>query len=587
MAKLSPTLVAAATLALTSACYTGVANFDPPAEDTAGIADSDPDPAPGSGGDAGGTDSGTDDSAGDDHGEPFAPDPGQIRLLSAAEFRSTVEDLLDVAVEAELSYSDHASGYDNSNNSQVDENLLSILYVEAERVAEVYVAERLAADFTCYAPGPALTPGCAEAIVDGLGRRAYRRPLTADERQLLLDFTAAATATEEAADADEIVEALLVRMLMSPHFLYRTEIGAPTAEDPSVAALTPFERASVISYALTGSMPDAALLAAAEAGELDDEGTRAHVRRLLAGPRGRAQLVRFFKQWLRVDDLDVMAAHPEDYPKFGGPAVAAGLRDEFAAFVEGVVIDEDATFDDLLTRELTFVNKHTAPLYGGAAEDDALQPLDLAGDGRGGVLTLASVMAVHASSSEVARDKPIRRGLLIKNQFQCEEIGLPSGIDVTTAAENVLDQVDDFDALTTREQFELIMNQDDLCMTCHKQFMPFGYLWSNFDGLGQLQTHFGDRPLDAAVDELTIDGELQSFDGIMELIPTLADSPQATACFSTNVARFATGRRESSAAEALTAELAAPLRDGELTIVELFEEILASPELYLREAPSQ
>ncbi|MCA9663332.1 MAG: DUF1592 domain-containing protein [Myxococcales bacterium] len=587
MAKLSPTLVAAATLALTSACYTGVANFDTPAKDTAGIADSDPGADSGGGDAGGGGDDGAGDSAGDDHGEPFAPDPGQIRLLSAEEFTNTVQDLLGVKVEAELSYSDRASGYDNSNNAQIDENLLSILYVEAERVAEVYIAERLAADFTCYAPGPALTPACAEAIIDGLGRRAYRRPLTAAERQTLLDFTAAATASEEAADADEIVEALLVRVLMSPHFLYRTEIGAPTADDPSVAELTPFERASVISYALTGSMPDAALFAAAEADELDDETTRAHIRRLLAGPRGRAQVVRFFKQWLRVDELDAMAAHPEDYPKFGAPGVAVGLQGEFAAFVEGVVLDEDATFDELLTRELTFVNKHTAPLYGGAVEDDALQPLDLTGDGRGGVLTLASVMAVHASSSEVARDKPIRRGLLIKNQFQCEEIGLPSGIDVATAAENVLDQVDDFNALTTREQFELIMNQDDLCMTCHKQFMPFGFLWSNFDGLGQFQTHFGDRPLDAAVDELTLDDEVQSFANIMELIPVLADSPQATACFSTNVARFATGRRESSTAEALTAEFAAPLRDGELTVVELFEEILASPELYLREAPSQ
>ena len=175
MAKLSPTLVAAATLALTSACYTGVANFDTPAKDTAGIADSDPSADSGGGDAGGGGDDGAGDSAGDDHGEPFAPDPGQIRLLSAEEFTNTVQDLLGVKVEAELSYSDRASGYDNSNNAQIDENLLSILYVEAERVAEVYIAERLAADFTCYAPGPALTPACAEAIIDGLGRRAYRR----------------------------------------------------------------------------------------------------------------------------------------------------------------------------------------------------------------------------------------------------------------------------------------------------------------------------------------------------------------------------------------------------------------------------
>ncbi|MEZ4380437.1 MAG: DUF1592 domain-containing protein [Nannocystaceae bacterium] len=587
MAKLSITLAAAAPLVLASACYTGVAGFDGAAEDagpeeTGASADSGGSgPAATTGGDA---DSDTSGDDGDD-GEPFAPDPGQIRLLSAAEFSNTVYDLLGVEVEAALNYSDVGSGYDNSGNGLIDENLLSILYVESARVAAEYVESRLAADFTCYSPGPELTADCAEAIVQGLGRRAFRRPLTGEEREALLSFVAAAR--EEAADAAELAEALITRLLVSPRFLYRTEVGEVVGDDPTRAELTAYERASLLSYALVGSMPDAALLGDAEAGRLDAARTRGHVRRLLAGARGRGQLVRFFQQWLRVGELDAMAARPEDYPKFAAPAVAAGLRDEFAAYIDAVVVAEEGTFDALLTRELTFVNQHTAPLYGGAAAGDELAPLALTGEARGGVLTLASVMAVHASSAEVARDKPIRRGLLIKNQFQCEEIGLPSGIDVASAAENVMDQVDDFDALTTREQFELIMNQDELCMTCHKQFMPFGYLWSNFDALGQLQTHFGDRPLDAAVDDLSVDGTPQRFDGIMELVPVLADSPQAAACFSKNVARFATGRRESSAGRALSGALAAPLRDGDLTILGLFEEILVSPELYLREAPSQ
>jgi len=580
MAKPSNTLFAAGLLAFASACYTG-----PPPVDSlnpAGLGESGDGVSSAGGAETAGDDG---DSDGGEEEEIFSPDPGQIRLLGAAEFSNTVRDLLGVEVTTELNYSDIASGYDNGSNGQIDENLLSILTIESERVAAEYVSSRLAQEFPCFTPGAEVTPGCAETFITDFGRRAYRRPVSDAQRKALVDFVT--QATPDAANSSELMTALLTRMLMSPHFLYRTEVGEVTGNDPNVAELDPFERASLISYALIGSMPDEALLAAAEAGELDGEAIREQVHRLLDSPRGRAQLARFFQQWLRVGDLDKMAERPEDYPKFGDPAMAQALSGEFSTFIEEVVVEEAATWEELLTREVTYVNRHTAPLYGSVSDLDDFEPLALEGGERSGVLTLASVMAVHATSAEASRDKPIRRGLLIKNQFQCEEIGLPSGIDASAAAAEVLDQVDDFDALTTREQFELIMNQDELCMTCHVQFMPFGYLWSNFDGLGRYQTHYGDRLLNSVVEDVPVDGVNQSFDGIMDLIPTLAQSPQATECFSTNVVRFASGLRDSNTAEALTHHLATPLREGELSVIELFEEVLARPELYTREAPSQ
>ena len=577
--KLSTSLLSGAVLVLASACYSGVDRFDSQAQDSAGLGDSGTNSNSGSG--SGGDSDGSDSDGGGDQGDPFIPDPGQIRLLSPPELTNTLHDLLGVEVDAEFNYSDAASGYDNSSNGQVDENLLSILYVEVERVAAEYVATKLPQEFPCFVPGGEVTSSCAEDVINDLGRRAYRRPLTDAQRTALTNFVAAT----EVADSSTLMSALVTRMLMSPHFLYRTEIGTVRGEDPKVALLDPYERASLISYALTGTMPDNALLADAEAGQLQGDTIRDHVHRLLDTPQGRAQITSFFKQWLRVGALDAIAARPEEYPKFSDPATAQALRGEFATFIDQVVIEDGATFSELLTHEATYVNRHTAALYGSSSEQDEFEPLALEDGERGGVLTLASVMAVHSSSSEIPRDKPIRRGLLIKNQFQCEDIGLPSGIDVASAADGVLDQVDDFDALTTREQFELIMNQDELCVACHVQFMPFGYLWSNFDGLGQLQTHYGDRLLDSAVNELTVDGELQSFDGIMDLLPTLAESPQASECFSTNVVRFASGMRDSRSADLLSEELATPLREGDVNIIELFEEILTRPELYMREAP--
>ena len=86
-------------------------------------------------------------------------------------------------------------------------------------------------------------------------------------------------------------------------------------------------------------------------------------------------------------------------------------------------------------------------------------------------------MAAHAVSGDASKDRPVMRGLLVKNQLLCEEVGLPSGIDTATAAMNVSGDIKNFDALTTREQFEAMMNQGKECKSCHQQFMPYGFLF--------------------------------------------------------------------------------------------------------------
>jgi hypothetical protein len=514
----------------------------------------------------------------------FVPEDAQIRLLSAAEYRNTIRDLLNVEASSDLDYSDIGSGFDNGSDAQLGETLFTILLTEAERVAREYVATTMPEAFACFDPGVAIDEACIQTVVDQLGRRAFRRPLDAETRSELLEFVHGIAPDTD--DSTQLMELLVVRMLMSPRFLYRAEVGEPLRDGTRRAILDPFERASLISYSLTGSMPDELLLADAQADRLDADRIRTHVRRLMVTESGRAQTVRFFKQWLRVDELDSMAHTPESYPKLASAEQARSLRDEFGRFIESIVIDDHGTFADLLLANLVHVNQHTAPLYGAVSSSEELEPFTELHE-RGGVLTLASVMAVHASSAEVGRDKPIRRGLLIKNQFLCEEVGLPSGIDVQSAAAGVSEDIPDFDALTTREQLELLMDQDDLCAACHSTFMPFGYLWSNFDALGQLQSHYGDRPLDASVDGLVMDGVSRSYTGIMDLLPDLVESERVSACFTNNVARYVTGQRNGELVSHLTRTLAPDFRDGGQDIMQLVEDLFATPELYVREETVQ
>lgn len=554
-------LASVVALGLTGGCYSGVASFEPQGE---GIH------LPGASSD------GDDDPL----SESFVPDAAQIRLLSAHEYASTIEDLLGVEASSQLVFGEVGSGYDNGSAGQLGESLFSVLQVESARVAAAYVETGLAQSFPCFDPGVAMSDACVESIVDQLGRRAFRRPLDLETRQQLLDFVGEVTPLAEG--SREVAELLVTRILMSPQFLYRTEVGQALPDDPSMAKLDAFERAALLSYSLVGSMPDEPLLADAEADALDIPRIREHVRRLLASERGRRQMVRFFKQWLRVTELDAMAADFDRYPKLASAEQARALRGELELFIERVVLDDEGTLGELLTRNITYVDRHTAPLYGASSDSDELEPLILDSARRGGVLTLASVMAVHSSSSEVHRDKPIRRGLLVKNQLLCDEVGLPSGIDIQSAAAGVMDDVPDYDELTTRDQLELIMNQDEVCVSCHSTFMPYGYLWSNFDALGQYQTHMGDQVLDALVDDLQVDGQTRSYDGVMDMLPDLVESEQVSRCFGRNMARYATGHAQGSLVGFLTDELTDELVAGDLEIPLLIEDIFATPELYIR-----
>ncbi len=552
-----------------SGCYTGL---------------SAPDPRFGSAGDpgiditdtgAGGTgdpDSGDDDGEGPEGSDAPAP---LLRLLSTQEYENTVNDLLGVEFVNDVLWSDAHTGFDNGARAQLDESLVTLLMLQSEAVAQRYVEQRLSLDYPCLGQLEAASLDCVDGFIDTFGFRAYRRPLTDADREALLGFVEHLAA--ESPSNAELAQFLVTRILLSPKFLYRVEGGRVDGQTPS--EVDDYDRASLIAYTMTGSMPDALLLSDAEAGTLDDDTTAGHVRRLAETPRGRAQMLRFAAQWFRTTSLSHMREAPSEYPKLPTPETGASLAAEFDTFVESTLLGS-GTLADLMLSTSYFVDAQTAPLYGLPAPATVGMTPTQAPVGRTGVLGLASVLASHASGALTHKDKPIARGMLIKNQLLCEEIGLPSGIDINQAAEEVQGEVEDFDLMTPREQLELIMNQGEQCIACHETFMPYGFLSSNFDALGQYQTHFGERPLDASVTELQLDGEWKGYADLAAFVPELAHSDQLAACYVKQVARFISGSMEGDLTDRLEADFEGFGSDE--VMLELFEQMLLHPAVYER-----
>ncbi|MEE8117063.1 MAG: DUF1587 domain-containing protein, partial [Gemmatimonadales bacterium] len=149
--------------------------------------------------------------------------------------------------------------------------------------------------FVCHPDRGANAAQCAREILSRLARRAYRRPVTDTDVEMLLGFYEDRRRTD---GFEAGIQLALQRILADPEFIFRVE------RDPEgVAPDTPYHvsdltLASRLSFFLWSSIPDVELLDIAVRGELTDPAVlEQQVRRMLANPRSTALVDNFIGQW--------------------------------------------------------------------------------------------------------------------------------------------------------------------------------------------------------------------------------------------------------------------------------------------------
>jgi hypothetical protein len=199
---------------------------------------------------------------------------------------------------------------------------------------------------------------CAGAFIERFGVRAYRRPLTDDDRgRLLAAFDVGNAPDGYAAGIRTVVEYIL----MSSHFWYRIERGgAPNAQ--GVAALTDWELASRISFLTQNTIPDDELLAAAGEGRLrTSEGIARQVQRLVASDKGGAAIRSFHRQWLELDRMEGLDKDKAAFGQVWNEGVNQSLVDGVYAFVDHLFTKaERADLTELLAARWAFVDARSA-----------------------------------------------------------------------------------------------------------------------------------------------------------------------------------------------------------------------------------
>lgn len=370
--------------------------------------------------------------------------------------------------------------------------------------------------------GPDFDAACARTALGALGLRAWRRPLTDDELDALVEVSGLAAAALGGHDAG--LEFGIAALLASPHFLYRVELG-DTADDGRFSG---FELASRLSFFLWDTIPDEALLAAAAEGRLDtDAGLAEEVDRLLADPRARDGLRRLFSDMLHLDELDALTKDPTVFP-YMRDTLGAAAREETLLGLEALVFEDDGSYLDLYTSERTFLNRELAALYNvpaPAREGFAETWLDPAG-GRRGFFGQAAFLANNA---HVVSTSATKRGIFVREVVLCQTIPEPPA-DANTAIPEA-----DASAPTMRERIAVHLEVEE-CASCHRLTDPIGLGFENFDGIGRWRLAENGATIDPS-------GELDgmAFADGWALGATIADHPQTPGCMVRTALQVATG----------------------------------------------
>ncbi len=458
-----------------------------------------------------------------------------LRRLTRFEYQNAARDLLGVDASAarDLPADEVTNSFDN--NAQV--LTVSALHAEKYVLVSEALAKLAAADVTRLTGCDASTSGeeaCASELARKLGRRAFRRTLTADDERALM--TAYAAGRDGGSHAEGI-EVMLRAALQSPHFLYRLELTSPGDARPQVP-LSAFEIATRLSFTLWGSGPDDSLLDAVERGELSDKPqVAARARSMLADARARGAITHFFEQWSGVERL-ALATKSDAFTELT-PAAKQAMAAELPAFIERVLWSGDRSLRSLLTEPVAYVDAALAPIYGvpaPATPDFVTLPPE---QGRAGLLTQAGFLAVQGHPDQTS---PVLRGKFVRAMLLCQPPSPPPpDVDISPP--------DSSEGATARERLAVHLAAGASCTACHALMDPIGLPFESFDAIGRYREREGGVVIDTSgeISGASDPALAGAFLNVREMADKLGRSQQVRDCLATQYFRFGSGRSEAEA----------------------------------------
>jgi len=409
---------------------------------------------------------------------------------------------------------------------------------------------------------------CLSRILSEALESLWSRSPTAGEMQRWLDEAVALRAELE---PTETLVTLFRQALLSPEFLFRSELG-------SGGRLSPEERAAGIALALTEAPPDVDLWRAAhERGLETPEQVKTEVQRLLLEPEHLPSLRRFLGELLTFDASLSVAKDGARFP-WHHPAV---LVDDTRRVVDALVKDHarSGLLRALLTSDLVFVRPSTRQSWDVAASTEVPEDGTFLHDPRrAGILTHPAWLIAQSDNFD---NSPIHRGKWIREKLLGAK--LPE-IPITVDA-----QLPEEPHNTLRERMRV--TRETYCWKCHVRMDPLGLPFEMYDHFGRYRETDLDKPVETSgqlegTGDAKLDGPVQN---AVELIERLAKSERVEQVFVRHVFRYFIGRNETSADGPTLVQAHRAYAESGGSLQALLASLLSSPALLERttDTPAQ
>lgn len=413
--------------------------------------------------------------------------------------------------------------------------------------------------------------------------RAYRRPLAQDERAEIIAYYHELREKRNLTH-EEAMRGSIVSLLVSPDFLYRVDLtdgGAARVRKPAVSAAMPlsgYALANRLSYFIWSSMPDEALLARAEAGDLAKPAVLvAQVRRMLKDDRVRGMATEFAGNWLGFRQFETHnAVDRERFPGFNYQLRDA-MFEEPIRFISDVIRNSHSALD-LLYGNYTFVNPVLAGHYGmpvvPGGPDNWVRVDNARTWARGGLLPMAVFLTQNAPG---LRTSPVKRGNWVVKRVLGEVIPPPPPVVPELPHDESKSELSVRDLLAKHRE-------NPVCASCHSRFDAFGLAFEGYGPVGERRTtDLAGRPVDTHV-AFPGGGQGEGLEGLQAWIKTHREKDFVNN-LSEKMLVYALGRSPQLSDVSLLEEMRAKMAGSGYRISALVEAIATSPQFLNRRNP--
>jgi len=456
--------------------------------------------------------------------------PRRVRQLTKFEYINTINDLFSRSDAEALASGIGSDSVVRHFDNNAEANKISIAQMDAYWSAAEQIVT--SSNFDKWLNTNNCSQGSVGAcFVEKFGQEAFRRDLSNDEQS---EYEGLFNDGQDDAVGAQIVAQT---MLISPNFLYKTELGQG-------GQLTQYEIASLLSYTFWGSMPDVTLLDKASNNQLSNTSQlEQEVARLVSDAKASKQFVHFGRQWLDLESIENLDRDANFFPSFTN-GVAEAMDQEVDLFLAELMLQDGYGMGDMFQTDFVFANQDLANFYGlNSVSGSVMQKVDSDGT-RGGILSLGALLARNAKFNDT---HPIKRGLIVRNNLLCQEFGTPPA---------VIGEVEPFDpSKPTRERFAA-HTANEACASCHQFIDEIGFAFENYDAVGNYRITEGNNlAIDASGSisglERMTDPDVHTFNNLQDLSSVLAtDGLSSTSeCFVETFQRMMKGVEDPDSCE--------------------------------------